>query len=194
MRTSRWSFTRSTAHSSTTAALACCPGRTAPSPATSIADADAAEGTRAFERFLSLWNHHLETNGADRLVVLPSADHDFSRLACGSRTAEQLPAAFTFLLTWGSIPSIYYGDEIGMRYLEGAPEKEGSIWTPKYNRAGCRTPMQWDSSLPNAGFSTAPPQDLYLPQDPDAGPAYRRGAKGRSGVAPALCPEPGSTP
>ncbi|MEK0155025.1 alpha-amylase family glycosyl hydrolase [Arthrobacter oryzae] len=131
------------------------------------ADADPAEGTRAFEKFLSLWNHHLETNGADRLAVLPSADHDFSRLACGSRTREQLPAAFTFLLTWGSIPSIYYGDEIGMRYLEDAPEKEGSIWTPKYNRAGCRTPMQWDDSLPNAGFSTAPAQDLYLPQDPD---------------------------
>ena len=131
-------------------------------------DADAAEGTRAFERFLNLWNHHLETNGADRLVVLPSADHDFSRLACGSRTAEQLPAAFTFLLTWGSIPSIYYGDEIGMRYQEGVPEKEGSIWTPTFNRAGCRTPMQWDSSLPNAGFSAAPPDRLYLPQDPDA--------------------------
>jgi glycosidase len=130
-------------------------------------DADAAKGTRAFEQFLSLWNHHLETNGPDRLVVLPSADHDFSRLACGPRTAEQLPAAFTFLLTWGSIPSIYYGDEIGMRYLEGAPEKEGSIWTPTFNRAGCRTPMQWDNALPNAGFSNAPAHALYLPQDPD---------------------------
>jgi maltose alpha-D-glucosyltransferase/alpha-amylase len=133
------------------------------------ADADVDEGTWAFEKFLVLWNHHLETNGPHRLMVLPSADHDFSRLACGTRTRDQLPAAFTFLLTWGSIPSIYYGDEIGMRYLEDAPEKEGSIWTPKYNRAGCRTPMQWDGSLPNAGFSTAPAQELYLPQDPDPG-------------------------
>ena len=130
-------------------------------------DADAAEGTGAFEAFLSRWNHHLQTNGADRLVVLPTADHDFSRLVCGNRTREQLPAAFTFLMTWGSIPSIYYGDEIGMRYVEGSPEKEGSIWTPTFNRAGCRTPMQWDGSLPNAGFSTAPADSLYLPQDPD---------------------------
>ncbi|PTT70575.1 alpha-amylase family glycosyl hydrolase [Arthrobacter sp. HMWF013] len=130
-------------------------------------DADPAEGARAFGKFLGLWNHHRETNGPDRLVVLPSADHDFSRLVCGNRTSEQLPAAFTFLLTWGSIPSIYFGDEIGMRYLEDAPEKEGSIWTPKYNRAGCRTPMQWDNALANAGFSTAPPEELYLPQDPD---------------------------
>lgn len=132
-------------------------------------DADIAEGTRALERFLSLWDHHLETNGADRMVVLPSADHDFSRLACGTRTMEQLPAAFTFLLTWGSIPSIYYGDEIGMRYLDGAPEKEGSIWHPAFNRASCRTPMQWDDALPNSGFSTAPAENLYLPQDPAAG-------------------------
>jgi maltose alpha-D-glucosyltransferase/alpha-amylase len=130
-------------------------------------DVDAVEGTRALDRFLGLWNHHLETNGADRLVVLPTADHDFSRLACGNRTAEQLPAAFTFLLTWGSVPSIYYGDEIGMRYLEAAPDKEGSIWHPAFNRAGCRTPMQWDSSLPNAGFSAAAADTLYLPQDPD---------------------------
>ncbi|WP_205754633.1 alpha-amylase family glycosyl hydrolase [Pseudarthrobacter sp. NamB4] len=132
-------------------------------------DADVDRGSRAFERFLGLWNHHLETNGPDRLVVLPSSDHDFSRLVCGNRTIEQLPAVFTFLLTWGSIPSIYYGDEIGMRYLEGAPEKEGSIWTPAFNRASCRTPMQWDDKLPNAGFSTGSTESLYLPQDPDVG-------------------------
>lgn len=29
--------------------------------------------------------------------------------------------------------------------------------------------MQWDNTQPNAGFSTAPAEDLYLPQDPDAG-------------------------
>jgi glycosidase len=133
------------------------------------ADADPVEGARALETFLDLWQRQVDTNGSDRLVVLPSADHDFSRLACGSRTMEQLPAAFTFLFTWGTIPSIYYGDEIGMRYLEGAPEKEGSIWTPKYNRAGCRTPMQWDNILSNAGFSTASAEDIYLPQDPDLG-------------------------
>jgi glycosidase len=144
------------------------PWQEADEPCYFDADADVAEGTRAFDRFLGLWNHHLDANGGQRLVVLPSADHDFSRLACGSRTAEQLPAALTFLLTWGSIPSIYYGDEIGMRYLPGTPEKEGSVWTPKYNRAGCRTPMQWDSSLQNDGFSTARAEDLYLPQDPEA--------------------------
>ena len=129
-------------------------------------DADGADGPGTLGLFLKLWDEHLAGAGSDRLVVLGSADHDFSRLACGTRTEEQLGAAFAFLLTWGSIPSIYYGDEIGVRYLPDLPDHEGSICNPGYNRAGCRTPMQWDESLPNAGFSTAPADELYLPQDP----------------------------
>ena len=54
-----------------------------------------------------------------------------------------------------------------MRYLTGMPDKEGSQWSPGFNRAGCRTPMQWDTALPADGFSTAPTDQLYLPQDPD---------------------------
>jgi alpha-glucosidase len=127
-----------------------------------IHDADQTLGA-----FLRMWRHHQEGAGRDRLVVLPTSDHDFSRLATPPRPTAQLGAAFAFLLTWGSVPSIYYGDEIGMRYLQGLPEKEGSKWSPGFNRAGCRTPMQWETSRPNDGFSTAPPEDLYLPQDPD---------------------------
>ena len=131
-------------------------------------DADGADGPGTLGTFLRLWHGHLDAAGENRLVIIPSADHDYSRLAAGTRTAEQLGAAFAFLLTWGSVPSIYYGDEIGMRYLDGLPDHEGSICNPGYNRAGCRTPMQWDDALPNAGFSTAPPVQLYLPQDPAA--------------------------
>lgn len=116
--------------------------------------------------FLRAWADHVAVHGADRLVLLATADHDFSRLCCGPRTAEQLGAPFTFLLTWGSVPSIYYGDEIGMRYLPGLPDKEGSICHPTYNRAGVRTPMQWDDTT-NAGFSTGAASELYLPIDPN---------------------------
>jgi maltose alpha-D-glucosyltransferase/alpha-amylase len=69
-------------------------------------------------------------------------------------------------MTWPTLPAIYYGDEIGMRYVPGLPDVEGSVLGPRYNRAGSRTPMQWDGG-PNAGFSTAPPDRLYLPLDPD---------------------------
>jgi maltose alpha-D-glucosyltransferase/alpha-amylase len=88
----------------------------------------------------------------------PTPDH--------RRSPNWLGAAYAFLLTWGSVPAVYYGDEIGMRYLPGMPAHEGSIVHPGYNRGGCRTPMQWDGG-PNAGFSTAPADRLYLPQDPD---------------------------
>lgn len=102
-----------------------------------------------------------------RPVLMGTADHDFSRLRTDPRTPEQLGAALTFLFTWGTVPSLYYGDEIGMRYLPDLPDVEGSICNPGYNRSGCRTPMQWDDS-PNAGFSSAAAEDLYLPIDPSA--------------------------
>lgn len=124
-----------------------------------------ASGDGSFGSFLDGWERARQGH-PDRAVILATADHDLSRLACGPRTAEQLPVALTFLLTWGSVPSIYYGDEIGMRYLPGMPDVEGAVCNPAYNRAGCRTPMQWDDS-PNAGFSTADAGRLYLPIDPD---------------------------
>jgi maltose alpha-D-glucosyltransferase/alpha-amylase len=57
-----------------------------------------------------------------------------------------------------------------MRFINSRlPDKEGSViprnFVPYYaNRAGTRTPMQWDGSL-NAGFSTAEASKLYLPID-----------------------------
>ena len=114
-----------------------------------------AAGQGSTETFLRLWDGW-RASDPQRPILLASADHDFDRLHTGSRTPEQFGAAFTFLFTWGSVPSLYYGDEIGMRYLPGMPDVEGAVCNPSYNRAGCRTPMQWDDS-PNAGFSTADP-------------------------------------
>ena len=125
-------------------------------------DADGQGDTRVF---LDAWHAAKEVDQA-RPVIMSTADHDFNRLCCGPRTAEQLGAALTFLLTWGSVPCIYYGDEIGMRYLPGMPPVEGSICNPAYNRSGCRTPMQWGDG-PNAGFSSADADRLYLPVDSD---------------------------
>ncbi|WP_250034893.1 alpha-amylase family glycosyl hydrolase [Paractinoplanes maris] len=124
-----------------------------------------AEGRGSTRPFLDAWATARD-NHPDRSIILATADHDFDRLRCGPRTPEQLGAALMFLFTWGSVPCLYYGDEIGMRYLPGLPDVEGSICDPGYNRAGCRTPMQWDDTA-NAGFSTAGPTQLYLPIDPD---------------------------
>ncbi|MCY1141015.1 alpha-amylase family glycosyl hydrolase [Actinoplanes sp. Pm04-4] len=124
-----------------------------------------AEGRGSTRPFLDAWAE-ARADHPDRSIILATADHDFDRLRCGPREPEQLGAALIFLFTWGSVPCLYYGDEIGMRYLPGLPNVEGSICDPGYNRAGCRTPMQWDDS-PNAGFSTAEASKLYLPIDPE---------------------------
>jgi glycosidase len=95
---------------------------------------------------------------------VPTANHDFARLRCGTRGAGQLPAAFAFLFTWPAIPALYYGEEIGLRFVPGLLDVEGSVLGPRYNRAGSRTPMQWEPGQ-GAGFSTA--GQFYLPLDPD---------------------------
>ena len=126
-----------------------------------------AEGLGDPGAFLSAYRHALTAIGEPGHVALPTANHDFARLHAGPRTAEQLPPAFAFQLTFPTLPAIYYGDEIGMRYVPGLPDVEGSVSiASSFNRAGSRTPMQWDCG-PNAGFSVAPGPALYLPVDPD---------------------------
>lgn len=93
-------------------------------------------------------------------IAIPGGNHDFQRPSVG-RAEQELKVIFTFLLTFPAIPFIYYGDEIGMRYLDGLPSKEGG-----YARTGSRTPMQWDDST-NTGFSASPIKKNYLPIDPD---------------------------
>ena len=125
-----------------------------------------ADGNGSPAEFIETWRAAAAAIGDAGHIALPTANHDFSRLACGPRTHDQLAPAFALLLTWPTLPAIYFGDEIGMRYIPGLPNKEGSQLEPANNRAGSRTPMQWDGTA-NAGFSTAPADRLYLPIDPD---------------------------
>jgi maltose alpha-D-glucosyltransferase/alpha-amylase len=95
------------------------------------------------------------------LICIPSGNHDMDRLSRYIK-GDRLKLAFAFLLSMPGAPYIYYGDEIGMRYVEGLTSKEGG-----YNRTGARSPMQWDDSK-NAGFSSASAEKLYIPIDSDA--------------------------
>jgi glycosidase len=127
-----------------------------------------AGGRGSARPFLTAYQDAVGAIGEPGHISLPTANHDFDRLRTGPRTPEQLPAAFAFQLTFPTLPAIYYGDEIGLRYVPGLPDVEGSVMRSGYNRAGSRTPMQWDAG-PNAGFSAAPAARLYLPIDPDPG-------------------------
>src|SRR5919199_2909639 len=62
------------------------------------------------------------------------------------------------LLTLRGTPTLYQGDEIGMRDVPIPPELVQDPWERNmpglgYGRDPERTPLQWDAS-PNAGFTT----------------------------------------
>lgn len=96
-------------------------------------------------------------------ISIISGNHDTERISYMLDESE-LRLAYVFLLMLPGVPFFYYGDEIGMRYLP-QQSKEGG-----FHRTGSRTPMQWDSSERNLGFSAAPAKKLYLDVDrsPDA--------------------------
>jgi maltose alpha-D-glucosyltransferase/alpha-amylase len=127
----------------------------------------AADGHSFFDRkgkgnineFLSIYLDHRRKTSKKGYISLPTGNHDIGRISTG-RTVEELKVVQAFLLTMPGVPCLYYGDEIGMRYVPGISSKEGG-----YGRTGSRTPMQWDKTR-NAGFSIARKQKLYLPVDP----------------------------
>ncbi len=117
-------------------------------------------GGRSIQDFLESYMEQADKVKGKGLISIASANHDIKRLCADGRTVGELKVIFTFLLTWPGVPFIYYGDEIGMRYIPGLASKEGGN-----TRTGSRTPMQWDDG-PSAGFSTADEDRLYLPTDP----------------------------
>ena len=106
--------------------------------------------------FLRQFKRHLKHIAGRGHIGLCTGNHDLGRFR-GGRTLEEVKVAMTFLLLLPGVPFIYAGDEIGMDNVFGLGNKEGS-----YNRSAARTPMQWDASE-KAGFSTAAPEDFYLP-------------------------------
>ncbi len=132
----------------------------------------------ADSNILSFLNDYLPKYEASKdrgFISFLSCNHDTPRLA--PRLSErELELAYATLFTLPGVPFLYYGDEIGMRYQENLPSKEGG-----YTRTGSRTPMQWDRS-PNLGFSTASPERLYLPVDASADAPCASEAKGSSGL------------
>ena len=120
-----------------------------------------AKGAGDASAFVAKYRSNYEAAGRKGLICIPSGNHDMDRLA-RSLHGDCLKVAFAFLLSMPGAPFIYYGDEIGMRYIEDHLSVEGG-----YNRTGSRSPMQWDHSA-NAGFSAAPEEKLYIRMDDSA--------------------------
>lgn len=118
----------------------------------------AADGTGDASAFVEAYRAMADAAGGKGFICIPSGNHDMIRMR-ETLEPEEMKLAFGFLMTMPGCPFVYYGDEIGMRYAHGLKSKEGG-----YERTGSRTPMQWDGTT-NAGFSSAPGGELYLPID-----------------------------
>ncbi len=116
------------------------------------------DGNGDIMRFLNDFLPKYDSTKDDGYISFITCNHDTPR---PRRTLEfdELKLSTALFLTLPGVPFIYYGDEIGMRYLD-IPTKEGG-----YTRTGSRTPMQWNHGK-NLGFSDADSKDIYLPVDP----------------------------
>lgn len=117
-----------------------------------------SRGKGDVSEFVKKYIENYEKSEKKGLICIPSGNHDMVRLS-RSIQGDSLKIAFAFLLSMPGAPFIYYGDEIGMRYIENHVSVEGG-----YGRTGSRAPMLWDDSV-NAGFSAAPSEKLYIRQD-----------------------------
>lgn len=93
-----------------------------------------------------MWRHYapdprMRLNLGIRRRLAPLMDNDPQKIRLMHAMVLSLPGS----------PVLYYGDEIGMG---------DNIWLN--DRDGVRTPMQWTSAA-SAGFSTTPPDKLFLP-------------------------------
>ncbi|GMO29197.1 MAG: alpha-amylase family glycosyl hydrolase [Termitinemataceae bacterium] len=109
------------------------------------------------KKFVDEYIYHYEATKHYGYISLVTGNHDIVRMR-GSLSTEEIALAYAFIFTMPGVPFLYYGDEIGMRYIN-VPTKEGG-----YYRTGSRTPMQWKAGA-NLGFSAAAADKLYLPVD-----------------------------
>lgn len=119
-------------------------------------DAEGGGDAAAFAKGFSEW--HDAVKDADGYIAAISCNHDTPRLA-PFYTHEQLKLIYATLFTLPCVPFLYYGDEIGMKYVKDLPSVECG-----FARTGSRTPMQW-STENNAGFSDA--EKTFLPTEID---------------------------
>lgn len=117
---------------------------------------------RSYRAFIDAYDASLGPHDLPNYVL---GNHDRPRLATRIGRDRARVAAM-LLLTLRGLPTMYYGEEIGMRDVPIPAEKIHDPFerrVPGLGRDPERTPMQWDRS-PHAGFSAADP---WLPTADD---------------------------
>lgn len=104
-----------------------------------------------------MWNYYapkprMRLNMGIRRRLAPLMDND----------QRKIRLLHAILLAFIGTPVLYYGDEIGMGDNIDLEDRDG-----------VRTPMQWDASY-NAGFSSAPAENIQIPVIDDAEYGYKK--------------------
>ena len=114
-----------------------------------------------------------QIHGSQPLIVFSNHDQprDWDRYGDDEHNPQIARVLATLLFTTRATPLMYYGEELGMptatpTRVEDVKDPIGITgWPKEKGRDGERTPMQWDSATPQAGFSTA--SKTWLPVPPD---------------------------
>ena len=112
---------------------------------------------RGIATSISRYEEALPAGGWPNWVL---GNHDNPRVASRVGGAQARVAAM-LLLTLRGTPTMYYGDELGMRNVSITPNQvqdplEKNVPGMGLGRDPCRTPMQWDASR-SAGFTAGKP-------------------------------------
>ncbi len=117
------------------------------------------------EAFRSVVNEYAELLPTGAWPAHFLGNHDHARVASrydeGGNGLARARVGAMMLLSLRGTPFVYYGEELGMRDAQVAPDRVVDV----DGRDPVRTPMPWDGS-PGAGFSSGEP---WLPVAADAG-------------------------
>lgn len=98
-------------------------------------------GKGDISEFVKTYEENYAATNREGLICIPSGNHDMVRIK-ETLDDEEIKIAFAFLLSVPGAPFIYYGDEIGMKYLSGIKSVEGG-----FNRTGSRSLIPRKMSL-----------------------------------------------
>ncbi len=104
-----------------------------------------------------------QVHGSQPLLVFDNHDNirSWERYGDGVHNVQIAKLIAAVLLTTRATALMYYGEELGMitsipTRVEDVKDPIGKTgWPKEKGRDGERTPMQWDASAPQAGFSTS---------------------------------------
>jgi alpha-glucosidase len=105
-----------------------------------------------------------QVHGSQPLLVFDNHDNirSWERYGDGVHNVAIAKILATMLFTTRATALMYYGEELGM--VTSTPTRVEDVrdpigrtgWPKEKGRDGERTPMQWDATPPQAGFSTSP--------------------------------------